>query len=125
MYFKENQSPMPIFVKKIGLIKHCTSLLKDIMSTLTLNEPPMYPWLTFVDISSSTYLPHLVNVVIECPLKNMVSALSCFEKPMRTKDFFSLVSYNMDIFIVKYIKYGLLQHMPNWPVWKFSPISCT
>ena len=71
MYFKEIQSPAPIFVNQIRpiAIKHYTSLLKAIMSTLTLDERPMYPWLTFVDISSSTYLPNLVNVVIECPLK--------------------------------------------------------
>ena len=38
------------------------------MSTLTLYRPPTYLLLTFVDILRSTYLPPLVNVVLERPL---------------------------------------------------------
>ena len=51
------------------------------MSTLTLNEPPTYPELTWVDISLSTYPPPLVNVVFGRPFRWLLSGQFDRAKP--------------------------------------------
>ena len=82
------------------------------MSTLTLDELPMYLLLTLVDISTSTYLPHLVNVVIECPPMIFVSAVNfriCNTKPNTTAAFYAAYTtkHNDRFLILRALEYRL------------------
>ena len=81
MFFSGYHNPLKPFL----MMKPFEIIL--ILSTLTLDEPPMYLWLTLVDISSSTYLPNLVNVVIECPLIDKTVKLKNLNPNFKFKSF--------------------------------------
>ena len=82
------------------------------MSTLTLNRPPTYLRLTFVDILWSTYLPPLVNVVLERPLISWIDLFILF---VLAQEIFKEALYAKELRLRILKGQGLLQtlHKPD------------